>query len=81
MAKPNAIDEKFDGVGDFSKQMGCSTRTTLRYIASGELEAHYVAGKYLISRAAKAKFLRGRLGSRPSVASGSAANPTKRNAA
>ena len=60
-------EEQYIGVAEFSKQMGCSERTTRRYIASGELEAFYIGGKYLISRASKARFIRGRLGARPAV--------------
>jgi hypothetical protein len=65
MFQTNEIDlEGAEDVREFSVSMRCHERTTRRWIASGELEAVYVAGKYLIACAAKARFLRGRLGAR-----------------
>ncbi len=61
-------EEEFEGLQEFSDSLRCHPRTTVRYIAIGELEAAYVGGKYLISRAAKARFLQGRLGARPAHA-------------
>lgn len=70
----NSEEEYFQTVPEFSKDVGCHDRTTCRYIASEELEAVYVGGKYLISRAAKKRFLRNRRGARPANTGGASSD-------